>query len=253
MSCQIFPPNLTHLAQHEIHLTTSDPIRNKPYQIPFALRNSVREEVKKMIEMDIIEPSESPYASSIVVAKKSDGSNRICTDFRKLNKVTVFDAEPMPDPEEIFAKIGQSKFFTKVDLCKGYWQIPMRDEDKDLTSFVTPDGLFRFKVMPFGLSNAAATFNRMMRMLLKDLKDTDSFIDDILVHTDNWESHVVALRCLLERLRSGKLNAKPSKCFVGCKSLEFLGHSVGDGVLRPNDDKLEGIRNAPRPETKKQI
>ena len=246
-------PNRTHLAQHEIHLTTSDPIRNKPYQIPFALRNSVREEVKKMMEMDIIEPSESPYASSIVVAKKSDGSNRICIDFRKLNKVTVFDAEPMPDPEEIFAKIGQSKFFTKVDLCKGYWQIPMRDEDKDLTSFVTPDGLFRFKVMPFGMSNAAATFNRMMRVLLKDLKDTDSFIDDILVHTDNWESHVVALRCLLERLRSGKLNAKPSKCFVGCKSLEFLGHSVGDGVLRPNDDKLEAIKNAPRPETKKQI
>ena len=118
-------PNLTHLAQHEIHLTTSDPIRNKPYQIPFALRESVRDEIKKMIEMEIIEPSESPYASSIVVAKKADGSKRICIDFRKLNKVTVFDAEPMPDPEEIFAKIGQSKYFTKVDLCKGYWQIPL--------------------------------------------------------------------------------------------------------------------------------
>ena len=234
-------------------MTTTDPIRNKPYQIPFALRDSVREEIKKMIEMDIIEPSESPYASSVVVAKKADGSKRICIDFRKLNKVSVFDAEPMPDPEEIFAKIGQSKYFTKVDLCKGYWQIPIRDEDKDLTSFVTPDGLFRFKVMPFGLSNAAATFNRMMRVLLRDLKDTDSFIDDILIHSVTWEEHLLSLRCLLERLRSANLNAKPSKCFVGFRSLDFLGHSVGNGVMRPNDDKLEAIKNAPRPETKKQV
>lgn len=246
-------PNRTNLAQHEIHLTTTDPIRNKPYQIPFALRDAVRDEIKKMIEMGIIESSESPYASSIVVAKKSDGSKRICIDFRKLNKVTVFDAEPMPDPEEIFAKIGKSKFFTKVDLCKGYWQIPMRDEDKDLTSFVTPDGLFRFTVMPFGLSNAAATFNRMMRVLLKGLKNTDSFIDDILVHTESWDDHIIALRGLLERLRSGKLSAKPSKCFVGFNSLDFLGHSIGNGVLCPNNDKLEAIKNAPRPETKKQV
>ena len=92
-------PNLTHLAQHEIHLTTSDPIRNKSYQIPFALRESVRDEIKKMIEKEIIEPSKSPYASSIVVAKKADGSKKICIDFRKRNKVTVFDAEPMPDPD----------------------------------------------------------------------------------------------------------------------------------------------------------
>jgi len=139
--------------------------------------------VKKIIEMDIIEPSESPYASSIVVTKKPNGSNRICIEFRRLNKVTLFDAETMPDPEEIFAKFGQSKFFTKVDLCKGYWQIPMRDQDKDLTSFVTPSGLFRVKVMPFGLSNAAATFNSMMRVLLRDLSNTDSFSDDILIHT----------------------------------------------------------------------
>lgn len=246
-------PNRTNLAQHEIHLTTTDPIRNKPYQIPFALRDAVRDDIKKMIEMGIIESSESPYASSIVVAKKSDGSKRICIDFRKLNKVTVFDAEPMPDPEEIFAKIGKSKFFTKVDLCKGYWQIPMRDEDKDLTSFVTPDGLFRFTVMPFGLSNAAATFNRMMRVLLKGLKNTDSFIDAILVHTESWDDHIIALRGLLERLRSGKLSAKPSKCFVGFNSYDFLGHSIGNGVLCPNNDKLEAIKNAPRPETKKQV
>ena len=122
-------PGRTDIVQHEINLTTDDPIRNKPYHVPYALRDTVRAETQKMKEMDIIEPSESPYASSIVVAKKADGSNRICIDYRNLNKVTVFDAEPMPDPEEIFAKISQSKYFTKIDLCKGYWQISMNPRD----------------------------------------------------------------------------------------------------------------------------
>lgn len=139
------------------------------------VREAVRKEIQGMIDMDIIEPSESPYASSIVVAKKSDGSNRICIDYRNLNKVTIFDAEPMPDLEEIKTKISQSRFFSKIDLCKGYWQIPMRPTDRDLTSFLTPDGLYKFKVMPFGMSNSPATFNRLMRKVVKDLKHTVCF------------------------------------------------------------------------------
>ncbi|KAK3102478.1 hypothetical protein FSP39_011646 [Pinctada imbricata] len=246
-------PGRTSVAQHEIHLTTDDPITNRPYQVPFALRDSVRNEIKQMLKMDIIEPSESPYASSIVVAKKPDGSLRICVDFRKLNTITVFDAEPMPDPDEIFSKISKSQYFTKIDLCKGYWQIAMNPEHKDLTSFVTPDGLFRFKVMPFGLKNAPATFNRMMRVILKGLAYTDSFLDDILLHTETWVDHVTELREVFQRLREANLNAKPSKCVVAYKRLEYLGHTVGDGTITPNDKKLEAIRNAPRPETKKQI
>lgn len=101
-------PGRTDLIQHEVHLTTKEPIRNRPYQIPYAVRSAVRAEIQNMIDMDIIEPSESPYASSIVVAKKSDGSKRICVDFRNLNKVTIFDPEPMPDPDEIMTKISNS-------------------------------------------------------------------------------------------------------------------------------------------------
>lgn len=128
-----------------------------------------------MIDMDIIEPSESPCASSIVVAKKSDGSNRICIEYSNLHKVTILDAEPMPDLEEIMTKISQSRFFSKIDLCKSCWQIPIRPKDRDLTSFFTPDGLYKFKVMPFGMSNSQATFSRLMRKVLKDLKHTVCF------------------------------------------------------------------------------
>lgn len=246
-------PGRTDVVQHEINLTTEDPIRNKTYQVPYAMRDVVRNEIKQMLQMDIIEPSESSYASSIVIVKKPDGSNRLCLDFRNLNKVTVFDAEPMPDPEEIFAKIGQSCYFTKIDLCKGYWQIPMREQDKDLTSFVTPDGLYRFKVMAFGMINSAATFNRMMRLILRDMVHTDSFVDDILVHTSSWEGHLVEIKELLRRLRSMNLTAKPLKCKVGYQNLDFLGHTVGGGFIGPNEDKLKAISDTPRPETKKQM
>jgi hypothetical protein len=167
-----------------------------------------------MIDMDIIEPSESSYASSVVVAKKSDGSNQICIDFRKLNKVTVFDAEPMPDPEQMMAKISQSRYFSKIDLCKGYWQIAMRPQDRDLTSFLSPDGLFIFKVMPFGMSNSPATFNRLMRKVLKGLH-TVCFLDDILIHTGSFEEHLLELKRVFERLRQAHLTAKPSKCEIG--------------------------------------
>ncbi|XP_062616792.1 uncharacterized protein LOC134278492 [Saccostrea cucullata] len=245
-------PGRTNVIQHEVHLTTKEPIRNRPYQIPYAVRSAVREEIQHMIDMDIIEPSESPYASSIVVAKKSDGSQRICVDFRNLNKVTIFDPEPMPDPDEIMTKISNSRFFSKLDLCKGYWQIPMREEDRDLTSFLTPDGLYRFKVMPFGMKNSQATFNRLMRKILKGLEHTDSFVDDILIHTETFEEHITELRKVLERLQRAQLTAKPSKCEIAQTRLEYLGHVIGGGTLQPTNKKMRAIQEAPRPETKKQ-
>lgn len=246
-------PGRTDVIQHEVQLTTNEPIRNRPYQIPYAIREAVRDEIQKMIDMDIIEPSESPYASSVVVAKKSDGSNRICIDFRKLNKVTVFDAEPMPDPEEMMAKISQSRYFSKIDLCKGYWQIPMRPQDRDLTSFLSPDGLFRFKVMPFGMSNSPATFNRLMRKVLKGLQYTVCFLDDILIHTESFEEHLLELKRVFERLRQAHLTAKPSKCEIGQIQLVYLGHIIGEGVMKPTDEKIKAIQEAPRPTTKKEV
>lgn len=126
-------PNLTHLAQYEFHLTTTHHIRSKPYQISFALRDSVRDEIKKTIMLDTIEPFETPYSNSIVVVKISDCYKRIYIDFRKLNNMSVSDAKPMSEPQETFDMIGQSKYFTIVELCKWHWPIPMRDEDKDLT------------------------------------------------------------------------------------------------------------------------
>ena len=246
-------PGQTTLGHHEIKLKKVEPIRSKPYPLPHALRDTVKEEVSTMLNMGIIEPSNAPFASPIVLVKKPDGSNRFCVDYRKINQLTLFDAEPIPDQEELFTRLAHDHYFTKIDLSKGYWQVPMEESSKPLTSFITPDGLFQFKVMPFGLVNAPATFSRIMRRLLHKMDNVVNYIDDILIHTSSWEQHMNALKELFRRLRSANLTARPSKCFIGCDTIEFLGHVVGKGHFQPRPEKVQNILQAKRPETKKQL
>jgi hypothetical protein len=246
-------PGTTNLVKHKIELTSSDPIRLKPFPIPFNMENVIKEEVRKMVQLNVIEPSVSPYSSPVVIARKKDGSNRFCIDFRRLNAVTVFDAEPMPSTERIFSKLTGKKYVSKLDLCKGYWQVPLDEDSKFLTAFSTPAGLYQFRTMPFGLVNAPATFSRLMRRLLHGMDGVDNFIDDIIIYTDTWEAHLATLRELLSRLRNAGLTARPSKCFIGFDKIDCLGHVIGDQRLGPEQDKIEAIRNAPVPVTKKQV
>jgi len=156
-------PGLTALGEHSINLTSMDPVHSKPYPIPHAMQEVVEKELETMLSLGIIEPSSSAYASPVVIVRKADGTNRVCVDCRKLNKITVFDPETMPQQEKIFAKLDKHKYFSTYDITKGYWQIPMSENNKAYTAFVTRKGLHQFRVMPFGLVNAPATFNRLMR------------------------------------------------------------------------------------------
>ena len=246
-------PKVTNLGNHSIQLTSSEPIRSKAYPLPFAMRAAVDKELDAMLASGVIEPSTASYASPIVVVKKHDGSNRICIDFRKLNKITIFDPEPLPQMRDIFAELSGSRFFSKFDFCKGYWQVPMCDEDKDLTTFVTHRGLFRFNVMPFGLVNAPATFSRIMRKLLNGLRDLHNYLDDVLGHTSCWRDHVVALREFFCRVRAANLALKPSKCFVGYTDLVFLGHKIGQEGVSPSEELVQKIQQVSPPSTKKQL
>ena len=162
-------PGTTSLAQHHIKLTSDQPVRSRPYPVPYSLRESLKKDVTDMMKMGVIRESSSPYASHVVVVKKKDNTNRVCVDYRKLNKLTVFDPEPMPTAEHLFQKLNGDKYFTRIDLSKGYWQISIPEEDIPKTAFVTPDGSYEFLKMPFGMINSAATLKRAMKKLLYEL------------------------------------------------------------------------------------
>ena len=246
-------PGTTDLCEHKILLVSDEPIKMKPYPLPYSVRQAEKEEVDRMLASDIIERSDSPYCSPIVMVKKKDGSMRFCIDFRRINQITIVDSEPMPNPEDIFATLEGDAFFTKIDLSKGYWQIPLRKEDQCKTAFSTPEGHFHFKKMPFGLVNATATFNRLMRSVLHGIPRVHSYVDEILGHTPTWSEHLQILEEIFTRIRNAKLTVRPTKCEIGCKSLSFIGQQVEQGTMQPHAEKVAEILQAPIPKTKRQV
>jgi len=246
-------PGKTTEIEYNIELTVPETIRVKPYPLPYRLEEEVKKELRSMLEIGIIEPSDSEYSTPILVVPKKDGNRRLCLDFRKLNKITKFDAEPMCDTEAIFCKIGGSRYFSKIDLTKGYWQIPLTKESRKFTAFSTPAGLFQFTVLPFGLVNAPAVFNRLMRHLFGNIDGVETFLDDILIHSKTWKQHCSILQKVLGILRETNLTARPVKCEIGKRSLEYLGHMIGEGHIKPTKEKVSAILNAPAPTTKKEV
>ncbi len=155
----------------------------------------------------------------------------------------------MPDIEGMFSKLAEYKYFSKLDLSKGYWQVPLSEESKVYTAFEAPQGLFQFKVMPFGLVTAQATFCRLMRKVLKGCSNADSFVDDILIFTTSWGEHVRALREVFDRLSKANLTAKPSKCHIGFGELDCLGHTItSQQELRAHPEKITAVQEAKVPE-----
>jgi len=223
-------PSITPLEQHRIFLTTTNPIRGKAYSLPHAMRETVDKEIDNKLSMGVIEPSSAAYASPVVMVKKPDGSTRVCIDYRRLNSVTVFDPEPMPTAEEIFAKLAGDRYFSKFDLSKGYWQVPVHKEDRDLTTFVCHRGLV----------NGPATFIRLMRRVLRDSQGLDNYLDDVLTHTPDWRRHLTTLCDFFSHIRQAKLTLRPSKCEIGESTVSFLGHTLSEGI-KSNQIKKEFI------------
>ncbi|XP_070174500.1 uncharacterized protein [Littorina saxatilis] len=237
----------------DVDLTTDVPVRRRAYDLPFSSKEVVERELQTMIDLGVIEKSKSAYSAPVVLVKKKDGACRFCIDYRALNKVTVFDAEPIPDVDELFTRLAHCSYFTRIDLTKGYWQIVVNPVDRHKTAFATHMGLYQWIRMPFGLVSAPAVFARMMRMLRLQEVSSMNFFDDILVHSCSFSAHLKHVRGVLQKLSQFNLTAKPSKILTGCRSLEFLGHIVGEGMLRPQEEKIQKILAIPTPTTKKQV
>ncbi|GFN81979.1 Pol polyprotein [Plakobranchus ocellatus] len=246
-------PGKTERVEHKIRLTDETPFRMKQYPLPVHAMDEVDKEINFKLESGIISKSTSPYASPITVVMKKDGAIRLCLDFRRLNKITIFDAQPIPTLDELLGKMKGAKFFTKYDLTKGYWQIPMHEDSKAYTAFQTTQGLIEFNYMPFGLSTAACTFQRAMLDTLGKPPFVVSYFDDVLIFSKSWKEHLEHIEKTLSALREAGFTLKPSKTIVGCEHINFLGHIVGKGQLKPDENKTEKIRNLRVPTTKKEV
>ena len=189
-------------------VTMNTRVRVKQYSLPFSTMETIKGEIKEMIDLDIVEPSESQYCSLVLIVKKKNNGNRFCIDFRALNQVTVLDAEPMPNMEDIFTKIAGHKYLSKLTLTRGYWQVPLTKNVSKYTAFQTPLGLLQFKVLPFGLVTAQACCSKLMRKLLKGMSNIDIFVDYVIIFTSTWEQHLQVLDQLLMHLRDVYLTMK---------------------------------------------
>jgi len=245
--------SITNVSEHVIQLNSTEPIKGRAYSLPHSLRETLNKEIDNMLATGIIEESTAAYVSPVVMVEKPDRTKRVCVDYRRLNCVTVFDPEPMPASKEIFAKLSGDRFFSKFDVSKGYWQVPMREQDRDFTTFICPRGLFRFRVMPFGFVNASATFSRRMRRVLRNTQSTDNYLDDVLTYTPDWPRHLAALRHFFECIRKANLTLRPSKCEIRKTTVSFFGHTLTEGEIKPRPVTVEKILRISPPRTIKQL
>ncbi|CAM5116845.1 unnamed protein product [Natator depressus] len=206
-----------------------------------------------MLALGMIQPSSSPWVSPLVLVPKKDGSIRFCVDYQKLNAITVFDAYPMPRPDELLDKLWGARYLSTKELTKGYWQVPLDPDAWLKSAFITPLGLYEFLVLPFGLKGAPATFQRLVDQLLKGMGDFAWHTLMISMFLARPGRNVSQVKQVLDRLQNAGLTVKAGKCKVGMAEVSSLGHKVGSSCLKPEPAKVEAIRDWPAPQTKKQV
>ena len=243
------PFGKTDLIKHDIVTENTLPIKQPVRRVPFHLRNEADKEVNKMLQAGVIEPSSSPWASPVVLVRKKDGSLRYCLDYRKLNDVTKKDSYPLPRIDDSLDVLGKANYFSTLDLASGYWQIPLTDEAKEKSAFCTNSGLWQFTVMSFGLTNAPATFQRLMERVLAGLQWHTClvYIDDIIIFSETIDDHLEQIQNIFHRLKQAKLKLKPKKCKLLQTKVKYLGHVVSKDGVETDPEKIEAVKEWPRP------
>lgn len=239
----------TSLIKHKINTEGAKPTKQPPRRLPHYAAEFVDKEVENMIERGIVEPSSSPWAAGVVLVEKKDGTKRFCVDYRSLNSKTVKDAYPLPRIDDSLDCLRGAHWFCTLDLHSGFWQVEMDEADKEKTAFVTRNGLFQFSVMPFGLCNSPATFERLMETVLAGLhfKICLVYIDDIIVFGKTFEETLQNLEYVFQRLQQAGLKLKPSKCTLFKKEVLFLGYRVSGLGVQTDPQKIAVIKNWPVP------
>ena len=242
----------TNLVKHHIKLTDPVPFKEAYRGIPSQMYDEVKAHIQEMLNLGAIRPSNSPWASAIVLVRKKDGRLRFCIDLRRLNNRTVKDAYSLPKIESILDSLIGAQIFSTLDLKAGYWQVEMAEECKAYTAFTCgPLGFYECDTMPFGATTAPATFQRLMHDCLGDLNMNSCivYLDDIIIFSDTKKEHLERLEAVFQKLSAAGLKLKPSKCFFFREEIEYLGHVVSGKGISTNPKKVDAVAKWPTPKT----
>jgi hypothetical protein len=212
--------------------------------------------VEELLEQGLIRPSASPYGSPILFVRKKEGTFRMVIDYRQINNLTIKDKYPLPRIDDLLDKLQGATYFSSFDLLSGYHQVRLNESDIPKTAFRTPFGSYEFLVLPFGLTNAPSTFQRLMNTIFHDFVREGFvviYLDDLLVYSKTESLHMMHLKRVLQRLREHDLYAKLAKCNFFTSELKYLGHLVGKDGLKPDPDKVEVVKNWPTPTSVQQV
>ena len=241
-----------HGVKHTIP-TSCPPIQSRVRKLAPEKLQVAKEEIEKLVKLGVCHRGKSEWASPLMVAPKPGGGWRVCGDYRRLNHATTDDKYPVRTLTDFTAELSGKKIFSKVDLLKGYHQIPVADADISKTGVITPFGLFIFNRTPFGLKNAGQDFQRLMDEILGDIPRVFVYIDDILIASENETQHLEDLCRVFQTLERHGMVVNRSKCVLGQSSLEFLGYTVNASGIAPLAERVKAIRAVTEPTTVKEV
>jgi transposase InsO family protein len=245
----------TMISQHRIDTGDSRPVRQSLRRQPLPYQAAIDAQLDQMLATGVVEPAASEWAANVVLAKKKDGSLRFCIDYRKLNNQTRKDSYPLPRIDACLDALSGAGWFSTLDLRSGYHQVMMNPGDSDKTAFITRRGTFRWRVMPFGLCNAPATFQRLMDIVLSGLNFELClvYLDDVIIFSSTADQHLDRLGQVFARLKDANLKLKPSKCHLFRRTVSFLGHVVTAEGIAVDQSKVLAVTEWPTPRCLKEV
>ena len=249
------PPFRTNHNHKIVLKERSDPVNQRPYRYAVHQKNEIDKMVQELLKAGTIQASSSPYASPVVLLKKKDNTWRLCVDYRRLNNMTIKDRFPIPLIEDLMDELGGSRVYSKIDLRAGYHQVRMEESDIHKTAFRTHSGHFEYLVLPFGLTNAPATFQGLMNHVFSEFlrKFVLIFFDDILMYSSSEEEHELHLEEVFKLMRANKLYAKRSKCEFATDHVEYVGHFIQASGVSIDPRKVKAVEEWPQPKSVKML